>query len=536
MKTTKKVLAFLIVAMMIVAMLPNALASEAGTQSSTYKITISNAQAGHTYTAYQIFSGDLSLSGATKILSNIVFGSGVSEAGKTALLNFDGGPYTDAAALAKALTEGNVDAFAKLAATADNLGSAAKYVNQTTAGNCVIDGLDPGYYLVIDSYTDAEGDKSDALSNYMVQVVGDAAVTSKHSYPTLDKKIKHNESDKWEVVGDNQIGDTVYFRTITTVPDTTGYTVYDYIINDTMSDGLTSNVQANNTNGDVSIKVNDTTDLAANYFTVAVDGSNSNKFTVTVDILGAVEAGVIKADDELVTYYSGVLNEEAKIYDVGKQDNVAYLDYSNNPNDTTSKGKTPDVVVYDWTFKMGVNKVNESGDPLTGAKFVLSEASGLEVADMECNDEGVPATTTDLIKLVKVDNGTYRIATDSDETTTYVIEAGSVVIKGLDDATDYYLYETKAPEGYNLMSDPVHFKISVDYSQDGSAVAYGTPTVTVGTGASSTTLSTNVVNKAGASLPSTGGIGTTIFYVIGSVLVIGAVVLLVSKKRMNAID
>ena len=532
MKTTRKVLAYLIVAMMIVAMLPNALA-----EGTTYNITITNAQAGHTYSAYQIFSGDLSTnSSGDKILSNIVFGSGVTEDGKANLLSFNSGSYTDAAALAAALDNSNVAAFASLAAGTGNLGTASKAVAQTTASNCVIDGLTPGYYLVIDSYTSTAGEKEDALSNYIIQVVGDATVASKHSFPTLTKQIKHNEMNTWGVVGDNQIGDTVEFRTITTVPDTTGYTAYDYIITDTMSAGLTSNVVTGNTNGNVRIMVKDMTSLDSTYFTVAVDGSNSNKFTVKVDILDAVAAGVINKGDELYTYYTGVLNKDAKIYDEGKQENEAYLVYSNNPNDNNSKGQTPKVVVYDWTFKMGINKVNKNGDALTGAKFVLSESGSLQVANMACDDAGVPSETSNLISLVKNDDGTYRIATESDTSTTYVIEAGNVTIKGLDDATDYYLYETKAPEGYNLLSEPVHFKISASYNDAGSAVAEGYPTVTVDSGTPSTNLSADIENSSGATLPSTGGMGTTLFYVIGSILVIGAVVLLVSKKRMNAAD
>ena len=531
MKSTKKLLAFLLVAMMILAMLPTALADDA------YTITINNAQAGHTYKAYQIFTGDLSTNtSGDKILSNIDFGSGVSTDGKDALLHFNSGGYADAAALAAALDMSNVEAFAELAATSGNLGTVAKSVDQTADAPCTIAELAPGYYLVIDTYTDSTGDKEDALSRYIVQVVGTATVDSKHSFPTLNKQIKHNELGSWGVVGDNQIGDTVEFRTITTVPDTTGYTEYKYVITDTMSAGLTSNVIAGNSYSNVVIKVNDTTELAADYFTVAVDATNTNKFTVTVNILNAVADGKMSKNDKLYTYYTGVLNKDAKIYDDGKQDNSAYLVYSNNPNDTSSTGKTPEVKVYDWTYKMGINKVNKAGAPLTGAKFVLSESGSLKVEDMECGDDGVPTVTTGLIKLVKVSDGVYRIATSSDASTTWIIEAGSAVIKGLDDATNYYLYETKAPTGYNLLKDPVKFVISTDYISDGTAVAENNPTVTVDSGEPSGTLSTGIVNQSGNTLPETGGIGTTVFYVLGSILVIGAVVLLVSKKRMNAIE
>lgn len=211
--------------------------------------------------------------------------------------------------------------------------------------------------------------------------------------------------------------------------------------------------------------------------------------------------------------------------------NVAYLEYSNNPHVDTEKGKTPEKKVYDWTFKMGINKVNENGGQLTGAKFALSKNGTLKVADMNCNDEGIPAVTTGLIAMVKISDGEYRVAVDGDTNVVYVVDAGNPVIKGLDDAVDYYLYETKAPAGYNLLSEPVHFKISAAYNEDGSN--YTDVTVTVGAAAASNTLSANVVNKSGSTLPETGGIGTTIFYVLGSLLVVGAGVVLITRKRMG---
>ena len=518
-----------------------ALAATAGAAETTYSITINDAQAGHTYSAYQIFAGDLATDDdGSKILSNIVFGTGVSESGKTALLSFEKteGAHADAAALAKALTSSNIENFAKVAGTAGNLGSVARSVPQSTSGVCTIPGLKAGYYLVVDSYTTEEGDKSDSLSRYMIMVVGNATANSKHSFPTLDKQIKHNERDNWEVVGDNQIGDTVEFRTITTVPNTTGYTAYDYVIHDTMSAGLTSNVTAQS---GVTIKVNDDDAkiLDPSYYTVTVDTGNSNKFSIRIDVLKAIADNKMAARDELYTYYSGVLNGSAKIYDEGKQDNVAYLVYSNNPNDTHSQGKTPEKKVYDWTFKMGINKVNENGVALTGAVFVLSKTGTLSVESMTCDkDTGVPSATTGLIGFVKVSEGTYRIATIQDEKSTivYTIEAGTPVIKGLDDATDYYLYETKAPDGYNLLDKPVKFKITAAYGEDGSTVANGDPTVIVDSGNPSTIMSTNVVNQSGSTLPETGGMGTTIFYVLGGILAVTAIVLLVTKKRMNSAE
>ena len=153
---------------------------------------------------------------------------------------------------------------------------------------------------------------------------------------------------------------------------------------------------------------------------------------------------------------------------------------------------------------------------------------------MSCDENGVPSVTTDLIGLVRNLDGDYVVATAdaNKDDIVYAIDAGYATIKGLDDVTDYYLYETKAPEGYNLLSQPVQFKINAEYETDGSQLKAGYPTVTVD-GKVADTMSFNVVNQSGAELPSTGGIGTTIFYVVGGLLVVGAGIVLVTKKRMG---
>lgn len=503
----KRIFTLMLALMMVLALSVTAFAA------GPYTITINNSAADHTYEAYQIFAGDLETANGKTVLTNITWGSGVTAQGQAAL--------GDAAAKAESLTtEEDARAFAR--AVAPYLTNPA----ESTAGNgtYTIANLDSGYYLVKDkdnTLTNAD----DFYTAYLMKVVGNMTATPKGDKPSLDKQIKHNESGEWGVVGDNQIGDTVEFRTITKVPNTAGYTKCDYIIHDTMSAGLTSNVTSS---ADVTIKVNDTTVLTTEYYTVTANG---NSFSVQVDILKAIQDGKLAHDNELYTYYTGVVNADAKVYDEGKQDNVAYLEYSNNPHVDTEKGKTPEKKVYDWTFKMGINKVNENGGQLTGAKFALSKNGTLKVADMNCDAEGIPAATTELIGMVKLSDGVYRVATDGDANVVYVVDAGNPVIKGLDDAVDYYLYETKAPAGYNLLSEPVHFVISASYAADGSN--YTSVTVTVGAAAASDTLSANVVNKSGSTLPETGGIGTTIFYVLGSLLVVGAGVVLITRKRMS---
>ena len=483
-----------------------AMAVPAFADGVTYKITIKNSVG--TYEAYQIFKGDL----AGNVLSNIEWGAGVTEAGKAA---FDG---KTAAEVAKTL-EGN-DTAAKAFATkiSEYLGTAAG------EGTTEITGLSAGYYLIKNKSVN----EGEAYTDFILEVVKDVEITPKGQKPTLDKQIKHNESGQWGDVGDNQIGDTVEFRTITTVPNATGYTKYDYEIHDEMSAGLTSNVTAAS---GVTIKINDEVELESSYYTVTVDSVDANKFSVKIDILKAIKEGKIEEGDNLYTYYTGVLNEDANVYDKGKQQNTAYLQYSNNPHDNNTKGETPHVTVYDWTFKMNVQKIDgaDKEKELKDAKFVLSKFGTVDLGTIK--EDGTPTETGNLIKLVyDSTDSTYRVVTASDKNTTYVMTAGNITIKGLDDAVDYYLYETKAPAGYNRLTEPVKFRINATYT---SADSRPDVLTKVGDEAAVTGLKVSVENNAGTTLPSTGGMGTTVFYVVGGGLMAVAVVLLVTKKRME---
>lgn len=489
---------------LVLAMAVPALADEV-----KYTITINNSVG--TYEAYQIFKGDL----AGNVLSNIEWGTGVKAEVKNA---FDG---KTAAEVARTLEDDETAAAAKAFAT-----KISGYLDTTAAveGTDKITGLSAGYYLIKNKSVN----EGEAYTDFILQVVKDVEITPKGQKPTLDKQIKHNESGQWGVVGDNQIGDTVEFRTITTVPNTTGYTKYDYTIFDEMSTGLTSNVT--DASG-ITIKINDGEELDNSYYTVTVNSANANKFSVKVDILKAITDGKIEAGNSLYTYYTGVLNKDAKVYDEGNQKNTAYLQYSNNPHDNTSQSETPKVTVYDWTFKMNVQKVDgaNADKELAGAKFVLSKNGAVDLGAIDEN--GTPAKTENLIKLVyDSTDSTYRVATANDATTTYVMTAGNITIKGLDDAEDYYLYETKAPAGYNRLTEPVKFRINATYT---SADSRPDVLTKVGDKEAASGLKVSVENNAGTTLPSTGGMGTTVFYVVGGGLMAVAVVLLVTKKRME---
>lgn len=414
----------------------------------------------------------------------------------------------------------------------NNIYEKVKFINPDakTTDN-VFSNIEQGFYLIVgvDNCRNL-----DINSLIMLDSAGqeDIIVKPKQEEPILEKQVRHNDVDmnmdqeEWGTVGDYQIGDIISFRILTTVPPCTEqFEDYSYIIYDTMSAGLTSNVK---TNENVSVLVfNRGEILSADYYTVTVSPENSNSFSIDVDIVKAMKDGKLQAGDSLYFYYTGTLNENAVVYTEGNQDNGAYLEYSIDPSDSEKKESTPTKKTYVWTFKMEVNKMDGDGKPLTGAKFVLSQNGDLDTENLnDMHDR--------LIPFVFVDGDTpyYRPAVQEEieagTNIVYEIEAGDVMIKGLDDCIDYYLYETKAPDGYNALTEPTHFQITEQgYGESGDE----TPTVTVS--GDINTEKADIINNTGARLPSTGGMGTIIFYAVGGTAALLAGILLIIRKRMT---
>ena len=515
MKHTKKLASLLLALVMALSLAVTAFADE----STTYSITINNSTAGHTYEAYQIFTGDLATNEAgNKVLSNIVWGSGVSEAGQTAL--------GDAAAKAETLkTEADAKAFAK--AVAPYLTTAAGSANTVTDGKYVISGLAAGYYLVKDQDGSLTGD-NDSYTEYIIQVVGNVTATPKSDVPEVQKKVKDiNDSTDttktdWQDSADYDIGDSIPFQLKATLADNvSSYTTYKVVFHDTLSKGLTYNNDAK----------------------VYIDGTETNGFAVTATVNADATTLTVSCDDvkalsavnssAITVEYTAKLNENAVLGSAGNPNEV-YLEYSNNPNKSekgnNETGETPKDVVIVFTYKTIINKVDSENKPLTGAAFKLEKL-------IKGKDGAADTWTT--VKEFTVD-----------ETTT------SFTFSGLDDG-QYKLTETKTPVGYNTI-DPIYFVIEATHDEtaddptlktlnayltdangnkqtemkDGESVNIDLGTVDLTAGS----ITTTVVNKSGSELPSTGGIGTTIFYVLGGVLVLAAVVLLVTKKRMSGAE
>lgn len=526
MKHIKKLASLLLVLVMVFALATTAFAEE-----TAYSITINNSAKDHTYEAYQIFTGDLS--GTT--LSNIVWGSGVSEAGQTAL--------GDAAAKAETLkTEADAKAFAK--AVAPYLTTAAGSANTVTDGKYVISGLAAGYYLVKDQDGSLTGD-ADAYTEYIIKVVSDTTATPKSSVPTVEKKVKDtNDStgvtSDWQDSADYDIGDSIPFQLKATLANNvSSYTTYKVVFHDTLSKGLTYN-------NDAKVYIGGT---ETNGFTVTatVNADGTTTLTVSCDDVKALGAG----NSSVITVeYNATLNGNAVLGSDGNPNEV-YLEYSNNPNKSeegnNETGNTPEDTVIVFTYKTIINKVTKNPDydpkvdgseeyiPLPDAEFTLEKKI---LGDDPTTTDKVEAEYWKAIAVVKSNNGT------------------TFTFSGLDDGK-YRLTETKTPAGYNTIA-PIYFVIEATHGEtadvptlktlnayltdangnkqtemkDGESVNIDLGTVDLTAGS----ITTTVVNKSGSELPSTGGIGTTIFYVLGGVLVLAAVVLLVTKKRMSGAE
>ncbi len=517
MKKMKKLLSMLVAATMTLAMAAPSFADTPQESTSTYKITINSENSGHTYEAYQIFAGDLALRDGKKVLSNIIWGSGINDEGKA--------EFGEAAEKAEEITDNG-----KAATFAQEVGAYLSAVNKTstpiikkdeTTGENKITGyeitnLEPGYYLVKDAEDSLDGSSAEAYTRFILEVVGDATATPKSSdndIPKFDKTVG-NDNKKGD---DYSIGDDVPFQLKATMPETyADYTAYKLVFEDELTSGLTFNQDS------VKLFVGNTE--IDNYSTIEGVGVVFNGQKMVFTITDAKEIASIAANSEVIVKYTAKLNDKATAGTTDK--NKATLEYSNNPNNNgEGTGKTVDKEVKVYTFKLALTKVASYADgtaeenkvKLENAEFTLQKADG---------------------KFATVADGKITGWVDSNGTTLTSDVNGLINVDGLDAGT-YTLTETKAPAGYNKLADPIILTITsfigddgtltaltASYTADGKTDVHSTGAV-MGTGV----VSLEVTNNSGAQLPSTGGIGTTIFYAVGIILMAGAVFFVVRRKR-----
>ena len=291
-----------------------------------------------------------------------------------------------------------------------------------------------------------------------------------------------------------EVGKKVNYTITGKVPDTTGFDEYTYEITDTMSEGLTFNRDSLK----VMVGTVNVTDVA-DKCTITYDEATPNTFKVTIKVMKC------KVGDDIVVTYNATVNEKAV---ATVSTNKAVLKYSDNPTDKESKAEKPEVVHKVYSAKITIDKYWKEGETeheLAGVGFKLYKKESAATGGAEITKYYVKDKTTNAVTWDEDITKATEVITD---------ENGAANFTGLANGT-YYLVETKTPAGFNPLTDVE--TIEINGSEEGTGL----------------TKNVRVENKTGAVLPSTGGMGTTVFYVLGAVLVVGAGVLLVTKKRMS---
>ncbi|MDO4620214.1 MAG: isopeptide-forming domain-containing fimbrial protein [Lachnospiraceae bacterium] len=489
MKQIKHVLGFVLAMVMTIAMSMTVMAD-----TTTYNISVPSDD-NHSYSIYQIFTGDYK----EGVLSNVKWGAnGTGTKGEAVddaiLQELEGTTGTDAEKLAVIKKYFDADSAA--------VGTATKAAPYKAA---------PGYYLIKDA-ADLSGTE-DSYTIYIVKINGPVEITRKAKTPESFKKVKDtndsvaNSTTGWQDSADYDIGDTVPYKLTATLPDNvSSYTKFTLKFVDDISKGLT---YVKTTKITIDGKEIALVEAAATSETSSYEGGTVYQWDLgDVKALGATDKSVVEIE------YEAKLNEDAVLGSDGNP-NKMHITFSNNPNwngeGTPEEGKTPDDTVIVFTYKVVVNKthkVDGKDQPLEGAGF----------------------------KLYKKVDGEYKQIGDElvgGELTTFEF-------KGLDDG-DYKIEESKTPGGYNTI-EPIEFTITADHDvlsdnpaltklsgdrKSGEVVTF-TPDTEKGS------LTTDVENKKGKTLPTTGGAGTRLIYILGAILVIGGGVLLVARKRMAA--
>ena len=478
----------------------------------------------------------------------------------------------------------------KLDAFAEVVGD---YLSTTKATNNVnynqINVTGDGYYLLKDQDGSVSG--NDAYTKYILKVTKDMTVSAKMATPTLDKTLSDGTTET-----SGSVGQIVEFKLTSNVPEMDGYNKYFFIVHDTMDAGLTYNndlaIKISNADGtgtktlkaDIYDENEGTTYLKDYVLHVSEDGQ-----TLEIIFRNFIQYKTSYPGGIITITYSATVDEDVDMTAVGNK-NTAHLEFSNNPNydykgtpanpddpddpdgdpddpgPGEPTGETPKSVVTVYATGIKLTKINDKTGvdqkTLTGAKFSIS--GGSHTAYMINSEIYVKDNANGTYYRLK--DGTYTTTAPTDDTTDsydgtdkyvrvqevnegtadengltaegWVDSNGNITFTGLGAGT-YTITELIAPAGYNLLKEPIVLKIDFAMDEENKVPVWtitkdGTVLTADEVTMENNCVSFDVVNKAGATLPATGGIGTTIFYVAGAILVLVSVVLLVTKKRMNA--
>ena len=496
MKTIKRISCLLLALALILALSVTAFA-----EGETGSITINDAVVGQTYTIYQIL--DLESYNA----SANAYAYKATTAWNT-FINSDAikGTYVEVDAQGYVTWKDGADAaaFAKAAQKYAKDNSIANQGSVTATTTTVsFTGLDLGYYLV---------DTTLGTLCSLDTTNPDVTMEEKNEVPANVKTVEEDSTGNYGEKNDADIGQTVNFKsTITAQPG-----AENYVFHDTMSAGLTLDKATIKVN-DVAVTDAQGNDISGDNYTVSYpSGEGADGCTFEIAFAQSYLNTITQATTITITY-SAELNENAKVGLEGNP-NTSKLSYGDKGDVShTPSGTTPPSTTKTYTWDVDVFKYTMNGKTetaLAGATFTLSKNA----------DGSNPIALVRLKDNEGNDTNTYRVAKAGETGTVTEITTdatGKFTIQGLD-ADTYYLTETAAPAGYNKLAGPVTIIIGENGVVNGTTDApQGVDVV-------------KVLNQSGTELPSTGGMGTTIFYVLGSVLLVGAAVLLITKKRMSA--
>lgn len=503
-KAMKKLMAALLAVAMVCAMAIPAFA-DGSSSTSTAAVTLYTITApknGHTYEIYQIFTGDYDAL-QPSMLTNIKWGkNGTGKAGD-------------------AVEQTVLDELSGVASSASysvKLDVIEKYVTLTNPVKTIVNGgsveVVGGYYLIKDQ--DGSVPSSETYTTYIVSVVGNVDIKPKSSaVPEFNKKLKDTndstgEVSRWQDSADYDIGDYIPFRLQGTVSkDFDSYKTYYYAFHDVEEAGLTFDPSSVKVFvGDENGKLIPDTDYKVFTKKAGTTSDTDCTFEIVFDDLKKVTS--VTANSTITVTYKSQLNDNAVLGAHGNV-NKAQLEYSNNPRGNGT-GTTPWDNVIVFTYKVVVNKVDQDIHRLEGAEFTLTKK--INGAD-------------DFVQTMTIDAGNKALFT----------------LSGLDDG-EYTLTETVTPANYNTIS-PITFTVNAAHEIEWDSISTRDNVLTSLSGdkkvgeitfsvdKTAGTLTTNVINNIGTTLPGTGGIGTTIFYVIGGGLMVAAAILLITKKRME---
>lgn len=488
MKLIKKIAAIMLSIMMVLGMasVVSAEGTTSGTSTATKgKITINSAVAGQTYKIYRIlelesYNADTKSYAykATTAWENFIKGDGI----KGVYVTIDNNGYVtwkegaDPAEFAK-------KALAYAHNTSNNISNNGSETVEEGSNTVTFDNLDLGYYLVESSVGALCG---------LTTTNNEVTIAEKNGTPSVEKKVQEDSTSAWGKNNTADIGQIVNFQTTITAQQG----AQNYVLHDKMDAGLTFG-------GTVTVKRGDTILTTPNDYSLITDAANITDGCTFEIAFTQAFCNTLAKDDKIIVTYSATLNDDVESNKEYKNETWLKYGENNQTNHDITKTKTFELPVFKYTTKDG-NKTK-----LAGATFTLSKKSdGSDPIKLVSN--GNDATAGDI----------YRVAKAGDANTVTKVttpDSGKFTIKGLD-ADTYYLTETKQPDGYNKLSAP----ITVVIAENGTITVNGQTASVV-----------EVENNTGSLLPSTGGSGTTLIYILGAILVLGSSVVLITKKRMR---